>query len=104
LELAKFTNTDAAEKNSELIDFENHVGTLKAMLDKSLIRMVGMKEEFDKLRQHNESLIGERSELAKRAAVGFSELTPRPDLKKIFTEEGLDFGRIFKNTDRRVST
>jgi len=80
------------------------VGSLKAMLDKSLIRMVGMKEEFDKLRQQNENLVSERSELAKRAAVGFSELTPRPDLKKIFFEEGLEFGKIFKSTDRKVST
>jgi hypothetical protein len=67
------------------VDFENHVDSLKGMLDKSLIRMVGMKEEFDKLRSQNENLINERSDLARRAAVGFSELTPRPDLKTIFS-------------------
>jgi hypothetical protein len=39
-------------------------------------------------------LLGERSVLAKRAAVGFAELTPRPNYKKIFTQYGLDYEKM----------
>jgi hypothetical protein len=56
------------------------------------------------LRLHNENLINERSELAKRAAVGFRELTPRPNFKVIFSEEGLDFNKIFKSGNKKIST
>jgi hypothetical protein len=44
LEIAQFSGMKNVESNSELTDFEKHVESLKAMLDKSLIRMVGMKE------------------------------------------------------------
>ena len=45
---------------------------LKEMLDRSIIRMGGMKEEYDKLKNINEGLMNERDKLAKRAAVGFT--------------------------------
>jgi hypothetical protein len=41
--------------------------------------------------------------LAKRAAVGFGELTPRPNLKKIFTTYNLDYETIFEEP-KKVST
>lgn len=48
-----------------------------------------MKEQFEKVKAHNEQLINERSVLAKRAAVGFGQLTPRPNIKQIFGENNL---------------
>jgi hypothetical protein len=44
---------------------------LKEMLDKSVIRMGGMKEEYNKLKNYNETLIDQRDDFARRAAVGF---------------------------------
>lgn len=84
IEIQKLSGIEKIEKNSELAEFETNVITLKSMLDKSVVRMLGMKEEFDRLKSQNERLVSERSELAKRAAVGFSELTPRPNIRKIF--------------------
>lgn len=56
--------------------------------------MASMREEYNKIEAYNQELLGERSVLAKRAAVGFAELTPRPDYKKIFTQFGLDYDRL----------
>jgi hypothetical protein len=68
---------------------------LKEMLDRSIIRMGGMKEEYDKLKAVNDNLAEERDKLARRAAVGFSELTPRPNLKKIFETHNMNLNEVF---------
>ncbi len=65
------------------------------MLDRSIIRMGGMKEEYDKLKAVNDNLAEERDKLARRAAVGFSELTPRPNLKKIFETHNMNLNEVF---------
>lgn len=51
--------------------------------------MASMREEYNKIEAYNQELLGERSVLAKRAAVGFAELTPRPNYRKIFSQFGL---------------
>ena len=45
------------EKNSELKEFEDNVSNLRSMLDKSKLKMEGMKEEYDKVKAYNEELI-----------------------------------------------
>ncbi len=52
--------------------------------------MATMKEEYDKLEAYNNQLIGEKSVLAKRAAIGFAELTPRPNYKQIFQDNNIN--------------
>jgi hypothetical protein len=71
------------------------VAVLKDMLQKSTLRMEGMKEEYIKLQNYNENLIDERSNLAKRAAVGFGSLTPRPNYSKIFASHCIDHTQLF---------
>lgn len=41
------------------------------MLEKSQLKMEGMKEEYDQVKAYNDQLLNERSILAKRAAVGY---------------------------------
>ncbi len=77
---------------------------LKEMLDKSIIRLVAMKDEYEKVKRLNFDLVSERSELAKRAAVSFSELTPRPRYRQLFQEEGLDFEAVTKGVKKKIST
>jgi hypothetical protein len=63
---------------------------LKDLIHKGALRMAAMREEYNKIDAYNQELLGERSVLAKRAAVGFAELTPRPNYKKIFKDHDLD--------------
>lgn len=42
--------------------------------------------------------------LAKRAAVGFAELTPRPNYKKIFTQYGLDYEKMMPEKQLKPTT
>ena len=79
------------EKNSDLKEFESNVELLKDLIHKGALRMASMREEYNKIDVYNQELLGERSVLAKRAAVGFAELTPRPNYKKIFNQYGLDY-------------
>ncbi|CAM6005147.1 unnamed protein product [Sphagnum balticum] len=50
--------------------------------------MDGMRDEYLKLQDYNDQLLNERSVLAKRAAVGFGALTPRPNFPKLFSAHG----------------
>ena len=70
-------------------------------MDKSKLKMEGMKEQFEKLKLYNEELVNQRSKLAKRAAVGFGELTPRPQMKNIFLENNLVFEKYFPPLTRK---
>ena len=74
------------------------------MLDKSKLKMEGMKEEFDKVKAHNEELINERSLLAKRAAVGFGELTPRPNIRNIFGQKNLRYEDFVHLSEKNRTT
>jgi len=42
--------------------------------------------------------------LAKRAAVGFGELTPRPNMRKIFTDNGLVYENFISLKKKMNST
>ena len=55
--MEKLSGMASVEKNSELKVFEDNVVILKGMLDKSKLKMEGMKEEYDKLKKYNEELI-----------------------------------------------
>lgn len=72
LEMEELAGISQTSEHSHLKTFEKNSVLLKEMLDKSKMKMLGMKEQFDKLKAYNEQLISERSVLAKRAAVGFS--------------------------------
>jgi len=45
---------------------------LKDLIHKGALRMASMREEYNKIENYNQELLGERSVLAKRAAVGFA--------------------------------
>ena len=53
-----------------------------------------MREQYNKVDTYNQELLGERSVLAKRAAVGFAELTPRPNYKQIFKDNEIDVEKL----------
>lgn len=93
-EIEQFSGLGEIEKNSELKDFENNVDLLKDLIHKGALRMAAMRNEYDKIETYNQELLGERSVLAKRAAVGFAELTPRPNYKKICGDNGLEFTKL----------
>lgn len=63
-----------------------------------------MKEEFEKLKYQNQQLINERSILAKRAAVGFGELTPRPNIKAIFNLNNLVYENYVRLSNKNTTT
>ena len=67
---------------------------LKDLIHKGALRLASMREEYNKIEAYNQELLGERSVLAKRAAVGFAELTPRPNYRKIFSQFGLEYDRL----------
>jgi len=52
--------------------FENNVEVLKDIIHKGALRMAAVREEYSKIEGYNQQLLGERSVLAKRAAVGFA--------------------------------
>ena len=56
------------------------------------------------MKAYNEKLINERSKIAKRAAVGFGELTPRPNIKNIFDENNLVYEKYIQTTNKEQST
>lgn len=89
-ELQEFAGLKEVEKNSELKEFERNVEVLKDLIHKGALRMASIRQEYNKIEAYNHQLLGERSVLAKRAAVGFAELTPRPNYRKIFEEQGLN--------------
>ena len=39
--------------------------------------------------------------MIKRAAVGFDNLTPRPDIRQICEEQQVDYNQVFKEEKRR---
>ena len=61
LEMEQLSGATKVEKNSELHQFEANLENLKSMLDKSKLKMEGMKEEHEKIKRYNEELISERS-------------------------------------------
>lgn len=67
---------------------------LKDLIHKGALRMASMREEYNKIESYNHELIGERSVLAKRAAVGFAELTPRPNYKQIFRDNDIEIEEL----------
>ena len=82
------------EGNSELKQFEQNVEVLKDLIHKGALRMASMREEYNKVEAYNQQLLGERSVLAKRAAVGFAELTPRPNYRAIFKNNDIDIDAL----------
>lgn len=63
-----------------------------------------MKEEFEKVKDQNQQLINQRSILAKRAAVGFGELTPRPNIKSIFNQNNLVYENYVRLSNKNTTT
>lgn len=57
LELEDLSGAKQAEKNSHFKMFEDNISNLKDMLDKSKLKMEGMKEEFEKVKKQNDELI-----------------------------------------------
>lgn len=70
--MQQFSGMKEVEKNSELKEFERNVELLKDLIHKGALRMASMREEYKKVEAYNQELLGERSVLAKRAAVGFA--------------------------------
>lgn len=93
-EIVQFAGLQEVEKNSDLKEFESNVQLLKDLIHKGALRMATMREEYNKIDAYNQQLLGERSVLAKRAAVGFAELTPRPNYSKIFSQFGLSYDKL----------
>ena len=52
-ELEELSGMKEVEKNSELKEFEDNVSNLRAMMDKSKLKMEGMREEFEKMKVYN---------------------------------------------------
>lgn len=88
-ELKEFSGMKEVESNSELQLFEDNVEVLKDIIHKGAMKMATVQQEYNKIEAYNQQLLGERSVLAKRAAVGFAELTPRPNYKQIFADHGM---------------
>ena len=63
---------------------DNYFIELKDKFDGLLVKMMGLKEIIAKVEGENEQLVSERMHLVNRAAVSFTDLTPRPKYKAIF--------------------
>jgi hypothetical protein len=73
---------------------------LKDLIHKGALRMSSMREEYNKLQAYNHQLIGERSVLAKRAAVGFASLTPRPNYQQIFKDNDINIDQLLPDNTK----
>lgn len=93
LTLAKFHE---AEKQRAIEQAEEYKGRVKATqtrmkefkdtMDKILIKLSLLRQEINELRKKNEEIVHENERISIRAAVGFDNLTPRPNFKKLSTE------------------
>ena len=100
----------AAEKEKIIKDYENKItnfkafkqqaGDLKNVLDKMIIKMSTIKNNFLKSQQEKSNLIQERQDLVIRAAAGFENLTPRPNYSSLCSEKNLKLGNILPKTDK----
>jgi chromosome segregation ATPase len=97
LEQLKLAREETNKIQSELnFSLNNKKGLKKTLndsqnlLENTLIKLKALKTQHFKLQKFNEKLVSERQSLALRAAVGFEELTPRPNIDDILANNGLD--------------
>lgn len=98
--IATFQN-DYREKTVEMNAFMKHfksteskLAGYKDMFDKGLYKMILLRNESRQLNDKLNDLHSENTRLARRAAVSYDELTPRPRHRELFAKHGLDFGAV----------
>lgn len=91
-------NQDRLNKN--LHDMQNVSSHFKETLDALLVKVFSLQEVIKKLEEEKYRAECERDDLKIRAAVGFEELTPRPNFKKLMEDHALDFN-LFKNPSKK---
>lgn len=69
---------DLMEISRKLDNYDTYFNQLTDRFDGLLSKMMGMKEVIAKVQGENDVLVSERASMTNRAAVAFTELTPRP--------------------------
>jgi hypothetical protein len=82
---------------------QNRMVEFKDTMDKILIKLSLIRNEILELRKKNEELMLENDRLSVRAAVGFENLTPRPDYKRLQGECEIDL-EIFEGKRQIIPT
>lgn len=80
-------------------NIDNHkekILTMRYYIESLLIKTNTINEHFKALEKEKNQIQNERLDLIKRAAAGFENLTPRPDIKQICEENDLQYNVIFK--------
>lgn len=75
--------------------YRDKVKGLKYFIEALLLKCRGLQENFEYLQNEKTMIQAERKWMADRAAVGFTNLTPRPDIKTICKEESVDYEVLF---------
>lgn len=82
-------------------ELQTHANGFKETLDMILIQVASIRNVATALKAEKEQLVVERDALKIRAAVGFEQLTPRPDYRKIMEENNLTFN--IQTTDKSTN-
>lgn len=103
-----------AEKEKTIKEYEDKISNfklfkiqaadLKNTLDKILLKMSTIKQYFLKSQQERSELLQERQDLVIRAAVGFDNLTPRPNYTQLCIDKNLSFSSLIPKLERKKKT
>ena len=71
-------------------DLKGNTQGFKDILDKLIIKLINIKTEMNQIKKENQNLLFDKERLSMRAAVGFENLTPRPDYNVMLKERDIE--------------
>lgn len=86
-EQLKLKNKKIENLTEQVVSIQKQAKTFRHTLNDTLSQITSIKSTMVSLRTERDELAYERDSLKQRAAVGFEELTPRPNYKKIMQEK-----------------
>lgn len=89
------------DKINSFKGFKQQAADLKNTLDKMIIKMATVKAHFQKSNQEKSDLIQERQDLVIRAAAGFENLTPRPNIQQLGAEKNLNLSSLLPKAEKK---
>jgi hypothetical protein len=90
------------ESRKKIREMMEKMINFKDMLDKIIIKISDIRQEVFELRSHNDGLLLENERLGLRAAVGFENLTPRPNFRVLAKDYGIDLDLKETATKRTI--